>query len=293
VILTLEMQITALLSDYDGTLCPTSYVRNQTSTIPDRLEHVLRNISSKIPLCLVSSKDFSFLDSRAKFAKIISCIMGIETIEFTEDNNDENRIMFNDPRIYPNKDILRDNSDLLDSLARETAERFKEVIIERKYTSDNLLAGLTFDYRHIKDWEQYKQDIEPVLFKTINDRIKQSASPSTTVFCPYVQSYSSHPFIDVYSVKCDKGRAVDMIISLLGPLHYNDKDEQNIIMYLGDSENDNPAFRKAGVSIGVRSDPRLNPRLESDYIISFDKLGSFLESLLNNDMVFSSDMILG
>jgi phosphoserine phosphatase len=30
-------------------------------------------------------------------------------------------------------------------------------------------------------------------------------------------------------------------------------------MYLGDSENDNPAFRKADVSIGVRSDERLNP----------------------------------
>ena len=30
-------------------------------------------------------------------------------------------------------------------------------------------------------------------------------------------------------------------------------------MYLGDSENDNPAFEKAGVSIGVRSDERLNP----------------------------------
>jgi soluble P-type ATPase len=35
-----------------------------------------------------------------------------------------------------------------------------------------------------------------------------------------------------------------------------------IIMYLGDSENDNPAFRRADVSIGVLSDDRLNPKLD-------------------------------
>jgi phosphoserine phosphatase len=37
-------------------------------------------------------------------------------------------------------------------------------------------------------------------------------------------------------------------------------------MYLGDSENDNPAFRKADVSIGVRSDERLNPILDCKYM---------------------------
>jgi soluble P-type ATPase len=33
------------------------------------------------------------------------------------------------------------------------------------------------------------------------------------------------------------------------------------IIYLGDSENDNPDFRKADISIGVISDNRLNPKL--------------------------------
>jgi phosphoserine phosphatase len=33
------------------------------------------------------------------------------------------------------------------------------------------------------------------------------------------------------------------------------------IMYLGDSDNDNPAFTKADVSIGIRSDDRLNAKL--------------------------------
>jgi phosphoserine phosphatase len=72
----------------------------------------------------------------------------------------------------------------------------------------------------------------------------------------------------------------------------NDKEGQNITMYLGDSENDNPAFRKAGLSIGIRSDTRLNPRLDSDYTMSFDKLGSFIERLLNNGFNFRQDMVV-
>jgi hypothetical protein len=217
--------------------------------------------------------------------------MGIETIEFVDSNSCKNRIRVNEPLIYPNRNILRDNSDILDSLAREVTERFKEIIVERKYTTDKLLAGLTFDYRHLKDWERYKLDVEPILYEMIDDRIKQSTSSATSASSPYIQSYGSHPFIDVYSVKCDKGRAVDMIVSILGTLHTDEEEQQNNMMYLGDSENDNPAFRKAGISIGIRSDPRLNPRLEADYSISFDKLSSFLERLLNNDFVFSSDMI--
>jgi hypothetical protein len=41
--------------------------------------------------------------------------------------------------------------------------------------------------------------------------------------------------------------------------------KQHKIMYLGDSENDNPAFRKADVSVGVKSDKRLNPILDCKY----------------------------
>jgi hypothetical protein len=158
----IKMQVTTILSDYDGTLCPTSSLRSQNSTIPDELEDTLWSISSKISVCIISSKDFSFLNRRTRFARVISCIMGIETIEFADDNNGKNRIKIKDPSIYPNKDILRNNSAVLGSLANEVKEKFVEIIVERKCTSDNLLAGLTFDYRHISDWEQYKLHVEPV-----------------------------------------------------------------------------------------------------------------------------------
>src|SRR4051812_35862447 len=78
------MRIGAILSDYDGTLCPTASLKSQDNNnssfiIPKKLEKILWNISEKIDVCIVSSKDFGFLHSRIKFAKIISCIMGIET----------------------------------------------------------------------------------------------------------------------------------------------------------------------------------------------------------------------
>src|SRR5215213_4841183 len=79
------MRIGAILSDYDGTLCPTASLKSQdnkksNSRIPTKLDKILWDISEKIDVCIVSSKDFGFLHSRIKFAKIASCVMGIETL---------------------------------------------------------------------------------------------------------------------------------------------------------------------------------------------------------------------
>jgi hypothetical protein len=63
------------------------------------------------------------------------------------------------------------------------------------------------------------------------------------------------------------------------------------IMYLGDSENDIPAFRKSNISIGIRSDTRLNPKLGCKYKINFNQLPLFLSNLIDNDFVFSEDLL--
>jgi hypothetical protein len=75
------MQISAILTDYDGTLCPTASIRNKENIIPEELENTLWDISEKIPICVVSSKDFDFLHNKTRFASIVSCILGIETVE--------------------------------------------------------------------------------------------------------------------------------------------------------------------------------------------------------------------
>jgi soluble P-type ATPase len=62
-------------------------------------------------------------------------------------------------------------------------------------------------------------------------------------------------------------------------------------MYLGDSENDNPAFRRADVSIGVLADDRLHPKLKCEYTINFNQLSIFLNELLDKDFEFSDDLL--
>ncbi|MGC1133610.1 MAG: hypothetical protein WA941_12370 [Nitrososphaeraceae archaeon] len=63
------------------------------------------------------------------------------------------------------------------------------------------------------------------------------------------------------------------------------------ILYLGDSDNDNPAFELADISVGINSDKRLRPRLNSKYSINFDRLHIFLNRLLHNQFIFSEDLI--
>lgn len=61
-------------------------------------------------------------------------------------------------------------------------------------------------------------------------------------------------------------------------------------LYLGDSDNDNPAFERADISISINSDERLKPKLNSKYRINFDQLHTFLNKLLYNRFVFSEDL---
>jgi hydroxymethylpyrimidine pyrophosphatase-like HAD family hydrolase len=323
------MRIGAILSDYDGTLCPISSLRsrdnsssNSSSRIPERLEKILWNISEKIDVCIVSSKDFGFLHSRTKFAKILSCIMGIETLvlkrhklealmgENRDDDNDEDSSNNNNnnnnktstsfaeckdklqcivsSHIPSNKDILQDNSRLLNSLADEISINFKDITVERKFTSDNqILAGITIDYRHLKEWQSYKRNIEPHL-KEIFQRNMNSSSANQQ----YIQTYSTHPFMDIYSVRCNKGLAFDATISELSCFNDADDDITQNILYLGDSENDNPAFKRADVSIGVCSDKRLNPELTCQYLVEFNQLSIFLKRLQYNDFVFLDKLLL-
>jgi hypothetical protein len=51
-------QVGAILSDYDGTLCPTNSVPDDRSygggTIPQELEQILFRISKHKPVCIIS-----------------------------------------------------------------------------------------------------------------------------------------------------------------------------------------------------------------------------------------------
>jgi hydroxymethylpyrimidine pyrophosphatase-like HAD family hydrolase len=296
------MQISAILSDYDGTLCPTTSIRSEENIIPEELENILWDISEKIPVCVVSSKDFGFLHGKTRFASIVSCILGIETVvlrrhkrtmlsplhskeDISSDRVSECRDFGCIKNSYlPIEDnTLQYNSELLSQLAEEITSRFKDVSIEYKFTVTHKkrLACITIDWRHIDDWKSFKVKSEPELRKAIIEKqreLQQQDIPNNI----HIQTYTTHPFIDIYAVKCDKGMAYNTVLSKV-PI--TDSSTQNV-MYIGDSENDNAAFRKADVSIGVKSDERLNPKLDCKYTMKFDKLAYFLEKLHNDNFVF-------
>jgi hydroxymethylpyrimidine pyrophosphatase-like HAD family hydrolase len=288
------MQITAILSDYDGTLSPITYSNSDNKTgLPTNhdnqieLDRVLWEISRKRAIAIVSTKDFNFLHDRTRFANIISCMMSIETIILKHidsaacyTNRCVHRSMLN-----VDSKILSKNSQKLESIIDCISLKFKNVSIYRKLTfKSNLLGGVTIDWRHLDNWNSIKKKIEQAVLRMSNE-INDSSK-----YLLFVQTYSSHPFVDVYSTMCSKEIAYDNICKIINNSNVNRFKNKNIL-YLGDSENDNPAFRKADVSIGVKSEERLNPKLDCQYLINFSQLPKFLMNLLKNDFNFSEKLV--
>ena len=82
--------------------------------------------------------------------------------------------------------------------------------------------------------------------------------------------------------------AFDLVSANILSIKTNEEeDSETGILYLGDSENDNPAFNKASVSIGIISDKRLAPKLDCQYFTEFNRLPHFLEHLVKNEFIFS------
>jgi trehalose-6-phosphatase len=266
------MKISAIISDYDGTLCPAGDVRVEgRNRIPTKLESVLLEISGKIPVCILSSKDYGFLGDKVPFANVVSCILGIETLVISRGNPSGIKSC----HLLVEEELVRSSAGALEQLARDIGAKFPGVTVERKLTHDGLLAGITFDWRNYKDWKRYSDSMTGYVKGAV------SGEPHRRL---YVQTYSSHPFVDVYATKCDKGLGFDRVASELG--------HPGAILYLGDSENDNPAFRKAEISVGVRSDERLKPKLDSRYNINYDRLAVFLRLLKDSDFRFSDNMLI-
>jgi len=291
------MKIDAILSDYDGTLCPTTSL-TQNNSLPEDLHNILVDISKSIPVCIVSSKDFSFLEPCSNFAVIISSIIGIETFFLQKNKKDfDNRLVNYEITSGPidldkfksntlarswikQKEELIQNSSILEDLSSIISQNFQDIKILKKYThKEKLLAGVSFDYRHLLKWESYKINIEPRIIDKIYEYIKINLPPNNNL---YIQKYLTHPFLDIYSTYCNKGDIVNEIRALLN------LDRTKNILYLGDSENDNSAFRNADLSINIKSDERLNTKLDSHYSLEFNQLSYFLIKLHKENFNFTS-----
>ena len=309
-------RLAAILSDFDGTLCPTSGIKyddNSSDFIPRSLEEILCEISLTIPIGIITSKDFDFIYPKTKkFAKILSCILGLETFvlndkERTHYNenilNENNKVSTEDIAIKDrislfDHEMLSINSHMLNEITAYLENNYHTMNVEKKFLKgeENLLGGITVDWRHNSNWmvnkEKYKQIVKESVYSILNsvnqkeDCISKE-KPRFYIQHLFIQEFSTHPFIDVYVTKLNKGSAFDSVVSKL----YEILNITGKIIYLGDSENDNPAFRKADISIGVNSDNRLNPTLDCTYLIKYENLSIFLRRLVDNDFYFSESLL--
>jgi hydroxymethylpyrimidine pyrophosphatase-like HAD family hydrolase len=307
--------IRAIFSDYDGTLCSASAARDTSlgqSRIPIEIREALQQISEQIPVCIISSKDYFFLKETRIFANIISCLMGIETLSFAGNSSNvkdhqsppiRRRLMWGEEEseLFAQSNALEEIADRI-----ETEPDFRSIIVERKYTYDRrILAGLTVDWRYSNDWGYYRRSVRHYISALVTNLFHQLVPVHL-----YLHKYDFHPFLDVYVAEGNKGIAFDLTLSEIpSTAVVYDSGEQNNdddrissnngirsiraedVLYLGDSENDNPAFRKAGVSIGVRSDSRINLKLECPHTINFDRLAKFLQKLKDSNLRFKEEQL--
>ena len=120
-------------------------------------------------------------------------------------------------RLVASRQSLSETSKMLRSVSN-TLQSYEELKIEEKYTSDiEILIGLTIDYRHLENWRSFKENKEPMIREAIQRSIKENLkSNSSFQDHPFIQTYSSHPFLDLYGIRCDKGLAFDNILLRLG-----------------------------------------------------------------------------
>lgn len=277
--------IRAIFSDYDGTLCSASAARDISlgpNRIPPEIRNVLQQISQQMPVCIITSKDYSFVKETRYFAKVISCLMGIETLSFT--GADEQSPLSRRSLLLAESELSA-ASYALEQIAKniESVPEFSGVIVQKKYTHDGrILTGITVDWSHTDNWDYYKRDVQHLVSAMV-----KNISQAPQLVHLYLQKYDFHPFVDVYATQCSKDIGFGRVLSEISTGDITAGD----VLYLGDSENDNPAFRKAGIAIGVRSDSRLKPELDCQYYIDFGELQLFLKKLRENDFLFIRSLV--
>ena len=263
---------------------------------------MLQQIAEQIPICIISSKDYLFLKETRAFAKVVSCLMGIETLSFASNAAEQQSPLIGRKLLVEESDLSA-QSDALEEIAKsiESEPEFTSIIVERKYTSNKIiLAGITVDWRYSDNWDYYKRGVRHLVSAAVTNISK----PPVSIHL-YLQKYNFHPFVDVYVIECNKGTAFDLVLSEISAAHDTEKENEvddrknsstkiraEDVLYLGDSENDNPAFRKAGVSIGVRSDNRIIPELECQHLIKLDRLARFLCQLKDNHLRFNEEELI-
>ena len=248
------MSVKCVSSDYDGTISPLNVSRVE-SRVPLETRVMLRQIGRFLPISISTMKDLPFVIPRTPFAHAWSAMGGLE--------------MQIGKRVLKRECLEHWLPNV--SLAFDYAKSHitnAGVEIEEKQDSEGRTVAFCVDWRRAKDSEKAKQEAERV-----------------ATYCKALKlrliRYETQPFYDVYPVAPDKGWALQ---EMLNELAVNSG-----VLYLGGSEMDNSAFKASSVSLGVIHDETSLETLDCDYLVEFEYVPDFLNALLANNLLFSSD----
>lgn len=209
------MKVSALFTDYDGTLAPADVTR-EDSAIPQPLLSVLEEISSMIPVAVITSKDLRFVKPRTAFAWGWATALGLEV------------------RKRDGSGHLATVSGRLEEMMESVRETLpSQITVEEKRGGDGTLLGVSLDWT---TWGSPSMDILDDAERVFRERGFQ------------VDRYLGATYMDVYDAPADKGRALRDLARVLPA--------RRPIMYLGDTEADNKAFEAADISVGVLHRPK-------------------------------------
>jgi hydroxymethylpyrimidine pyrophosphatase-like HAD family hydrolase len=205
------LKISALLSDYDGTLAPED-VTLESSGVPEEIGDSLLWLSSSLPIAIVTSKDHDFIRPRTPFARAWACVSGLE-------------IVLSDGRTFA---------------APETGGRLLEGL---KYARRHDSLGLTFELKRSTSKHLLAFSIDWRRVSTPPNTFVETTTAALTRMGLTVAYDPARPYVDVFGTRPDKGRAVRELRRLLAV--------SGNVLFLGDSMADNPAFEEADLAICV------------------------------------------
>jgi HAD superfamily hydrolase (TIGR01484 family) len=251
------VKVGALFSDYDGTLCPLE-VRREDAYLSPILRRLLTKVSKAVPLGIITTKDLAFIRERVPFANGISGSCGLE-MQVGEKVTIDERVQ------EPNESFQKAYQEVL----KKVLKTRENLVIERKESDDENLIAFCIDWRLSRNWDEAKRQASPLLAYCREQGL-------------YVVESDISPFANVFPMKVDKGEAFRKLKEAMGI--------GGSVIYLGDSEVDDPAFQLAEISIGVKH-RRVMPKLQCKYRIEFVEMENLLSKLLDSDFDFQESMV--
>lgn len=247
------MTVNCLVLDYDGTISPLDVSRSK-SRVPEKTRAVLQKMGRLIPIVIVTTKDLAFVTTRTPFAHSWSAVSGLERkIGDTIQKR----------RGYGHK--LRNVSLAIEYAKSHITDTGVE--IEEKRDMSQRPIAFCVDWRQARDALTAMKEADAV------------ADYCTALGLKLIR-HDCQPFFDVYPVSVDKGVALKEML--------NELKLKNGVLYIGDSEADNPAFEASNVSVGVIHDETCRQKLVCDYFVDFEEVSSFLSRLMANRLLFDS-----